>query len=695
MKTVGPVRGLTAAVALTCLLVLLPVAGAVLTSAPWLWPILTPVLAVSLLFLTGSFQSRGKRNGSRLLLFNALFFLNLGYFFSYCQQDEGFNDAFFYHLKPDLLYAGVGEFATLAACLIIVFLAINLFSFKAGSASRWRPGRPLTFVTTSLLALASFALLPPTVSLGRHFYPDVIPDLPPFLAGDKTPKRTFIPNDPRILTDLADKPHLSSQKPEKRSHLVLLYLESVEQKYFNQTLFPNLLPALTELRATSIHFPNMRQAKGASWTIAGIVASQCGYPLLSSFRGGANDLGILPTFMPKAICLGDLLREAGYALAFLGGADHRFAGKGKFLRSHGFGEVKGFADLADRLADPGYRNSWGLFDDALLDMAYDQFVEMAKGDEPVALSVLTLDTHHPTGHASASCKPYLEIDNKILQAVHCTDQLIFDFIRRLRETPYAKDTYIVVMSDHLAMRNSATGMLQSGGEPRQLTFFVNAPEQAGKTIESEGLHYDVAPTILDLLDVQIEGQLGLGRSLLRQDGYLPAFMGADAASRALPNKALNDHIATLWSFPSMTVDDGIDVDVDKGSVAFGGHNFDLLTKHGGKLLPTLFSFDADDLHLTGLYQANPGDDEPDLLTTKIMNDASSIHLAIGSYRYLRSLVNDASADGSLQHLAKNQDRLDEEDMIVLLGKGDAKGVIARPSAEPFEIPGAAIAKLAR
>ena len=49
---------------------------------------------------------------------------------------------------------------------------------------------------------------------------------------------------------------------------------------------------------------------------------------------------------------------------------------------------------------------------------------------PFNLTLLTVDTHHPTGNASHSCSKYGAIDNSILHAVHCTDYLVGRFIER-------------------------------------------------------------------------------------------------------------------------------------------------------------------------------------------------------------------------------------------------------------------------
>ena len=59
---------------------------------------------------------------------------------------------------------------------------------------------------------------------------------------------------------------------------------------------------------------------------------------------------------------------------------------------------------------------------------------------------------------------------------------------------------IVVLSDHLSMRNKATPMLKASRMPSRLTFFVNTPDSEKDKNINPGTHYDIAPTILKLLD---------------------------------------------------------------------------------------------------------------------------------------------------------------------------------------------------
>ena len=74
----------------------------------------------------------------------------------------------------------------------------------------------------------------------------------------------------------------------------------------------------------------MSQTRGTTFTVAGILSSQCGTPLLFPKGPGGNDI-LKNGFLQEGFCFGDILHAAGYHQVFMGGASTRFAGKGVFL----------------------------------------------------------------------------------------------------------------------------------------------------------------------------------------------------------------------------------------------------------------------------------------------------------------------------------------------------------------------------
>ena len=348
-------------------------------------------------------------------------------------------------------------------------------------------------------------------------------------------------------------------------NIIYIYTESLERTYFDTTLFPDLVPNLSKLEQdASFAFTDIKHVHATGFTIGGIVASQCGTPLLTPSRG--NTMGNYDQFLPGAICLGDVLAANNYDLRFMGGAELDFAGKGKFFETHGFTTLIGKSEHQANFPEaPEKFNSWGLYDDSLFDEVDDQFDTLSKGNRPFGLFVLTLDTHHPYGHTSPSCEntQYGDGKSQLLNAVKCSDILVSNFIEKVRQSPIAENTIIVIGSDHLALENEVSDTLKSGRR-RNMLMIIDPSKPESKTIERRGSLLDIAPTILGLLGSDQES-LGWGRNLLSTEATL---------LETLP-KRYNQYLkqkrktvsSILWSYPKF--DKGARINLADERIEFG------------------------------------------------------------------------------------------------------------------------------
>ena len=216
--------------------------------------------------------------------------------------------------------------------------------------------------------------------------------------------------------------------------------------------------------------------------------------------------------LDKATCLPDVLSSAGYQQIFMGGAALGFASKGNFLLEHGFDTTLGRHALVNELADPNYVTGWGLYDDSLFSQALEQFTSLAASEQPFNLTLLTVDTHHPIGEPSASCSEYDQIDNSILHAVHCTDYLLGEFLDQVKAHPAYEDTVVVLVSDHLAMRNNAFPLFPENYQRRLYFNVLNSSAAVEQEIFATPL--DISPTVLHLLGVQHDVTFLAGLDLL-------------------------------------------------------------------------------------------------------------------------------------------------------------------------------------
>ncbi len=599
---------------------IVPVAGTIMTDAPALWPISILIYNIGLLYCF----SMVPHKAARLIIYNIvaalLFVIESSFFFSYYLQNAGFNNAFFYHLRSDLIYAGVkGHLPILLAILACLFGFLTLSSTCLAHENSRKGVMP--FVSLALLGLGLF-ISPPAKNLALYL---------------KNISSTTSKHDPFENFHEFMAPSVSVQfLKSKKNNIILIYAESLAQRYFDEAVFPNLLPHLKKIKEQSTDFTNVSQGVGAGWTVAGMVASQCGYPLAVSFDINGNDLAMFDEYLPRAVCLGDLLEKDGYSLSFIGGADARFGGKSEFLGSHGYKNILGRDDLLSTLDDNSYRNYWGAFDDTLFDYAFKKFSALSAEKTPFLLTLLTLDTHDPDGFLSKSCEAYGAGDNSTLNSVHCDDLLIAKFIEQVRNSPYSDDTLIFVVSDHLPMRNQASSLLEASQMPKRLTFFENTPNGKKETNTNPGLHYDIAPTILDLVGYTVRGHLGFGAPLTQGPGYLPGRFGENKwEEQSADLEAIGN---TLWD-TDVTLDlHGIDFAESNLSLAIGGRKFDLhpekIAKNGSA--STLFVFDADSLKLEKIL-AFPFDKglTPEDLTTALLEQNEKLVLVISPAGYLR------------------------------------------------------------
>lgn len=430
---------------------------------------------------------------------------------SYYLQGESFNDRFFFHVGLTTLTTGVFAYSWLALLPMLMTVGFGWADWHLlkHESFRSRRARPPHYIWIG--AALTGALL-------------VLPNAPKdFLVGYVRYRMPLDSTDIRVLSAELQRYHVRIEAfpPQQVKHLVkassqatpknliLLYLESLEAAYLDESRFPELLPNIKRALSESLQFTNLRQFPGTGWTMAGIFASQCGMPLLVN----GNDALYRNQSLQELTCLGDVLNKAGYIQTYMGGASLSFAGKGVFYQQHGYQDVLGFEELSHGMPDQNYKHGWGLYDDTLFDLALRKFVALANQNAPFNLTMLTIDTHHPKGRASASCPSYSHSDNTMLQAVHCTDALFGKLLDGLQQHPAYKDTLIFVMSDHLAMRNVAQEFYPP--ERKLLVFALNAGRTG--TIDIAGSHFDLPQTLLELLSIRTTAKFPLGQSLLQKE----------------------------------------------------------------------------------------------------------------------------------------------------------------------------------
>ncbi len=466
---------------------------------------------------------------------------------SFFSQATGFNDQLFFHLSADSLSVGwdtvrllmLSQFTALSVFPFLVWFAPNLLAYALKdtalpSAQEGElPRGGVTFV--ALLGIVMASSFP-------------VRDLASYLAE----QQGF-----RGASSAAITSYVPVAKPK---NIILIYAESLEATYFEQSLFSrDLLPELRVLRDQATVFENVVQRPGTGWTIAGMISSQCGFSVkVNNPFSGNTRLAATENPYASSSCMGDIAKELGYQTLFMGGADNAFAGKGNFLKAHGFDRVMGREEIT-ALAPTRYELSpWGVHDDDLFGLALQEIEGLEASDKPYFLSLLTLDTHHPEGYPSSRC-PATQTPDPMEHAIVCSDAQISDFVTTLMSRLDMENTVIAVFSDHLAMRNSLWETLRDNASERRLLFMLfdgNAPSRVTTPLS----HYDIGPTILEAA-AATDVRVGFGRSL--------ALIEARVEPRSRLSSALYPEEATnLNLFASGLSFDNLTLNITVGEVSF-------------------------------------------------------------------------------------------------------------------------------
>mgnify|MGYP000402742859 CR=1 FL=1 len=260
-------------------------------------------------------------------------FLNLALGASWYMQGTGFNDAFFYHLDAETV-----KIAASAYTVAFVFsLAYQAAAFFTPLLLRKPTPVPVANRVASAVLWAAVLLLNyPLLSL--FGYPpgdgpsssDVMPELPDALsAALETCSDSMVLSDSGPVSSDREAPSFRAAP----KNIVLIYAEGLEQLYMDQEIFGDIVPRIRGLAGQSRQYTNVYQVRGATTTIAGIVASQCGFPLLVSTHLASNStMTAFEKPFENERCLADILLDSGYATVYLGGAPLAFAGKGNASR---------------------------------------------------------------------------------------------------------------------------------------------------------------------------------------------------------------------------------------------------------------------------------------------------------------------------------------------------------------------------
>ena len=348
-----------------------------------------------------------------------------------------------------------------------------------------------------------------------------------------------------IKTNYVDPNTAKLTFPEQKRNLIYIFLESMETTYAEPEagglVTQDFIPELSKLAKENIHFSNDDNLGGAysfagtTWTAAGMVAQTSGItvkvPLTADSYGGED------AFIPGIVSIGEILEKEGYNQTLLLGSDAAFAGRDSYFTSHGNYNIVDIVSLKEEGRLPeDYLEFWGYEDQKLFAYAREELTKLAKQDAPFNFTTLTVDTHFPDGYLCPLCGD--EYEEQYANVLSCSSKQIYSFIEWIKAQNFYKNTTIVLSGDHLTMDPNFLADIDENYTRTIYNCIINAPIEPVKTTNREFGTYDMLPTTLAAIGVEIEGdRLGLGTNLFSEEKTLAEKYGYEALAAELEKKS--------------------------------------------------------------------------------------------------------------------------------------------------------------
>ena len=335
--------------------------------------------------------------------------------------------------------------------------------------------------------------------------------------------------------------HQGSDRP----NIIHIFLESAELTLGNEKHFGPAMRPILELQNRGLSASNILQVRNTDWTMAGMVAANCGVPLIQPWLvASRNSSANVSRFLPNAICLGDILKADGYNTEYLMGADINFAGTGDFYHDHGFQKLNGFGELTETY--PNERADWGLSDAAVFKHAELRIRDLSAQTQPYLLTLSSIGGHGPSGFLSPACMDGtipLKSTVPIGMGVECANALARKMLDALEADGVLENTIVILQSDHLLMGSEFAPKLNQ--LDRRNLFIAFGPNIAPEVIARKATMVDVYPTILEILGYKLpRGSAALGVSLYSKTENIMERLGQDGFDQAILHDA--DLRKLLW-----------------------------------------------------------------------------------------------------------------------------------------------------
>lgn len=307
--------------------------------------------------------------------------------------------------------------------------------------------------------------------------------------------------------------------PSNSKNLIFIMLESMGVEHIGS------LDNLRNIQERYVSFlPGGESLTTQDWTIGSQIAKYCAVPL----KFPAYDS--IQVFLPKAMCIQDLLDKNGYHQVFVQGTDKKFASFGYFIETHSNIEMHDFSYFEKNGMVGKDISGWGMDDSKLFEHLKEDITNIS-GNRPFAVYAMTMDTHWPMGHIAKNCgigeDDLKDKSGTYRKALQCSSKYVGDFLDWAKKQEWFDNTLIVIQGDHIIpdMLRNLLSMPPSDSSKYWYNVFINAPKP--ENIYRKFSAFDIYPTILEMMGAKLgDGhRLALGTSLLSEEKTLLEILG--------------------------------------------------------------------------------------------------------------------------------------------------------------------------
>jgi phosphoglycerol transferase MdoB-like AlkP superfamily enzyme len=356
--------------------------------------------------------------------------------------------------------------------------------------------------------------------------------LPRFFREEALKSYALAPRPARFYLPAHDTVAVANATRGARPNIFLITVESFNSLYvlppeqLHPSLTEDVMPFFKSLKSDGYMFSNVYTS--AAYTFNGIIAVLCSQYTMSESVWGKD-------------CLPQLLARNGYEpFSFVSIPQ---------LRPYRYDNFRAMGLARSRVFDAvrmrqGKKNVFfsAVTDQELLNYAAGVADSVARvSRKPLFIHVSTDAMHVPGLYPHAGCGTYafpatVPVDNltrRMINAAHCTDHDLGEFIGHLKRSGLYDDALVIILADH-AFNLSFWDHKET--ELARIPLFVKLPKSNAIAwkIDTDRLaaQVDVAPTIIDYLGVHSDRPM-YGRSLLESGASAPHSVAGISSSRLL------------------------------------------------------------------------------------------------------------------------------------------------------------------